>query len=118
MGIRVYRYTFNGRGLIQAMDEIDDLVNSGVIDTAEERYMYRRGEEPLNMLLPEPPVCKEREVRCWFTEEGNKYFKYPLQVISDVFNKYLGDKAKVVVESKVYDGPILYQDDFQIVVPA
>ena len=104
MGFNVYRVSYNGIGIYEALHK-----------KLMEENKYDEWKSFLNSSdvnwLPKPPEYP-KYYRSYFTEKGfNKFKSKTLPIMT----KYL-DKNEIKIEKSKYSGDIKYLDDYQIVI--
>lgn len=106
----LYRYEEkeSGLGIFRIMDDI--FVNPSI------SYSLTKVFDD-NMKLPPDSIRWNVKYKCYFTEEGNKFFKENLEKIITKF-EYEGFEVNIISidENSISKDDILYRDNYQVII--
>ena len=104
--MKVARYEFSTFGLLEDCDM-----------ERQDAEGFSRIENTFNTCLPIPDISWPKDASCWFTEEGDLYFREELNELVELVTKYLEDAGlgELRVIRKDIAGGILYADRLQVV---
>ncbi len=106
------RYTCDGMGMFHA---IGTLVVNKDMSVADEQDVFD-AEEYFSIHLEVPDIFPTSgKTKSYFTEEGLRAFEEQIDTITYYLDMYL---APISVEKKEYDGVVLYEDPYQVVLAA
>lgn len=108
------RYEFSGTGIFHILPLLEDC-DMEQKDAEELELIERIFEEA----LPHPEIEWNKDLQCWFTEQGKKRFEEELYMFLALVEKYLESPGLGTLEirrDKPDENMIVYQDRWQVVI--
>lgn len=108
------RYEFSGTGIFHILPLLEDC-DMEQRDAEELELIERIFEEA----LPHPEIEWNKDLQCWFTEQGKERFKEELETFLFLTEKYLESSGLGTLEVKkdnMNEQTTVYRDCWQVVI--